>query len=76
MPIPLFALAVLIVLPREEAALRWGAALYGLGATIALAVETPMGGNAVRLGALFGGPVLLCALWGRRFRLRLRGGGR
>jgi hypothetical protein len=23
-----------------------------------------MGGNAVRLGALFGGPVLLCALWG------------
>ena len=24
-----------------------------------------MGGNAVRLGALFGGPVMLCALWGR-----------
>jgi hypothetical protein len=69
-PIPLFALAVLIVLPREEAALRWGAVLYGLGATAALAVETPMGGNAVRLGALFGGPVLLCALWGRRFRHR------
>jgi hypothetical protein len=67
-PIPLFALAVLIVLPREEAALRWGAALYGIGATAALIVETPMGGNAVRLGALFGGPVLLCALWGRRFR--------
>jgi hypothetical protein len=70
-PIPLFALACLIVLPREESALRWGAVLYGLGATLALAVETPMGGNAVRLGALFGGPVLLCALWGRRFRYRL-----
>ena len=56
------------MLPREEAALRWGAVLYGLGATAALAVETPMGGNAVRLGALFGGPILLCALWGRRFR--------
>ena len=69
-PIPLFALAVLIVLPREESALRWGAVLYGLGATAALAVETPMGGNAVRLGALFGGPVLLCALWGRRFQHR------
>jgi hypothetical protein len=68
-PIPLFALACLIVLPREEAALRWGAVLYALGATLALAVETPMGGNAVRLGALFGGPVLLCALWGRRYRL-------
>jgi hypothetical protein len=70
-PIPLFALACLIVLPREESALRWGAVLYGLGATLALAVETPMGGNAVRLGALFGGPVLVCALWGRRFRYRL-----
>ena len=64
-PIPMFALACLIVLPREQSALRWGAALYGLGATLALALETPMGGNAVRLGALFGGPVLLCALWGR-----------
>jgi hypothetical protein len=70
-PIPLFAIACLIVLPREESALRWGAVLYGVGATLALAVETPMGGNAVRLGALFGGPVLLCALWGRRFKYRL-----
>jgi hypothetical protein len=70
-PIPLFAIACLIVLPREEAALRWGAVLYALGATLALVVETPMGGNAVRLGALFGGPVLLCALWGRRLRYRL-----
>jgi len=25
----------------------------------------PMGLNAARLGTLFGGPVLLCALWGR-----------
>ena len=67
LPIPLFAIACLIVLPREETAMRWGALLYGLGATLALVMETPMGGNAVRLGALFGGPVLLCALWGRRF---------
>ena len=65
LPIPLFTLACLAVLPREQRALRWGVALYGLGATLALVVETPMGGNAVRLGALFGGPVLLCALWGR-----------
>jgi hypothetical protein len=64
-PIPAFALACLLVLPREQRVLRWGAALYGLGATLALPLETPMGGNAVRLGALFGGPVLLCALWGR-----------
>ena len=63
-PIPLFALACLIVLPRDQSTLRWGVLLYALGATLAIALETPMGGNAVRLGALFGGPVLLCALWG------------
>ena len=28
---------------------------------LALLLENPMGGNSVRLGALFGGPVLLCA---------------
>ncbi len=69
-PIPLFALACLIVLPREERALRWGAVLYGLGSTLALALETPMGGNAVRLGALFGGPVLLCGIWGQPWTRR------
>ena len=71
LPIPAFALACLIVLPREQRALRWGAALYGIGSTVALLLETPMGGNAVRLGALFGGPVLLCALWGRPIMRRL-----
>jgi hypothetical protein len=71
LPIPAFALACLVVLPREERALRWGAALYGVGATVALLMETPMGGNAVRLGALFGGPVLLCALWRRPIMRRL-----
>jgi hypothetical protein len=71
LPIPAFALACLVVLPREQRALRWGAALYGVGATVALLIETPMGGNAVRLGALFGGPVLLCALWGRPIMRKL-----
>jgi hypothetical protein len=65
LPIPLFAIVCVILLPREQRALRWAVALYGIGATIALPLETPMGGNAVRLGALFGGPVMLCALWGR-----------
>jgi hypothetical protein len=71
LPIPAFTLACLIVLPREQRALRWGAVLYGLGSTVAMLIETPMGGNAVRLGALFGGPVLLCALWGRPITRRL-----
>ncbi|MEA2401359.1 MAG: hypothetical protein QOK00_1762 [Thermoleophilaceae bacterium] len=65
LPIPAFAIICAILLPREQRALRWGMLLYGLGATVALPLETPMGGNAVRLGALFGGPVMLCALWGR-----------
>jgi hypothetical protein len=67
LPIPLFALMCLLLLPRRERALRWGAALYGIGSTLALLAETPMGGNAVRLGGLFGGPLLLCVLWGRRW---------
>ena len=32
---------------------------------MAVAVESPLGGTAPRLGMLFGGPLLLCALWGR-----------
>jgi hypothetical protein len=70
-PIPLFALACFVVLPRDEKALRWGALLYAAGSTVALLIETPMGGNAVRLGALFGGPVLLCAIWGRPWTKKL-----
>ena len=68
LPIPVFVVACLLLLPSRERVLRWGAVLYGLASTVALLVETPMGGNSVRLGALFGGPVLLCSLWGRRLR--------
>jgi len=65
LPIPLFAVLALVVLPRSEGTLRTAAVLYALGATLALGVDTAMGGNAVRLGALVGGPVLACALAGR-----------
>ena len=65
LPIPLFAIVALVVLPRSEGTLRTAAVLYALGATLALGVDTAMGGNAVRLGALVGGPVLACALAGR-----------
>jgi hypothetical protein len=63
--IPLFAVAALAVLPLRERTLRYALVLYALGATVALVVPTAMGGNAVRLGALAGGPVLACALYGR-----------
>jgi len=63
--IPLFSAAALAILPRGERTLRVGAVLYAFGATLALLVPTAMGGNAVRLGALMGGPLLACALAGR-----------
>jgi hypothetical protein len=66
LPIPVFCAAALLLLPRRERTLRWGAVIYVLASTAALLVQTPMGGTSVRLGALFGGPLLLCALWGRR----------
>jgi len=65
LPIPLFAIGCLIVLPRSERALRYACVLYGLGASLALVIPTAMGGNAVRLGALVGGPVIACSLAGR-----------
>jgi hypothetical protein len=61
LPIPVFCAACLVLLPREDRVLRAGAVLYALGATLAAAVETPVGGTAPRLGMLFGGPLLLCA---------------
>jgi hypothetical protein len=60
-PIPAMAVAALIVLPKEEKALRRGAVLYALATTAALALDTPMGSNAVRLGALVAGPIMLIA---------------
>jgi hypothetical protein len=64
------ALAVVIalgvVLPREQRLLRVGALLYALSLIAAYAIPTAVGGNADRLGALFAGPLLACALVGRR----------
>jgi hypothetical protein len=70
-PIPLLAVAALIVLPRSERALRLGAVVYALATTAAYFVHTPMGSNAVRLGALLAGPLALCAA-----RIPTRPGGR
>jgi hypothetical protein len=68
-PVPLFALAFFAAVPARERTLRTGAILYALAAIGAFAITTPVGGNAVRLGALVGGPLLLCALLATRRRL-------
>jgi hypothetical protein len=65
-PVLGYAAMVLVFVPREERWLRVGAVLYLLANTACLFIDTPMGGNASRLGTLFGGPLLACALWRRR----------
>ena len=69
LPLPILAVACAYLLPARERVLRAGALLYALAGVATLAIQTPMGGNVVRLGALFGGPVMLCALMRRRRRL-------
>jgi hypothetical protein len=60
------AAAIFALAPREETALRTGAVLYAVGCLAAYVLSTPMGGNATRMGSLFGGPLLACALYRRR----------
>ena len=47
-------------------ALLAGIALYALASLAAFLVATPVGGNAIRLGTLFAGPVVALSLWDRR----------
>lgn len=61
-----FAAVVLAVVPRDERSIRIGAVLYAAGCLAAFLLPTPMGGNAARMGTLFGGPVVALALWHRR----------
>ncbi len=53
---------VLLLVPREHRVLRAGVALSLALLVVAWALPTPMGGNAVRLGALFAGPALALVL--------------
>ena len=62
LPIPLFCLALFVLAGRDRPVLRAGAVLYLALGTAVVALETPIGGTAPRLGMLFGGPLLLCVL--------------
>jgi hypothetical protein len=62
---------LLAVLPREQKTLRLGVGLYALLLIVSAAISTPMGGNAVRLGAVFAGPLAALALWPHRRRALL-----
>ena len=69
--VPIFCALLFVLLPREQKTLRVGAVLYGLAATAAYLIDTPMGNNAVRLAELFGAAIVLCFLpWRHELRLR------
>jgi hypothetical protein len=73
-PVLAGAVAVALLLPRgtlparARRAVRIGAGLYAVALCAAYAVHTPMGGNAARLGALLGAPLLAGGLWARHRR--------
>jgi hypothetical protein len=64
---PALAATVLLgaALPREQRTLRWGALLYAVALVGAYVLSTPVGGNAVRLGALTAGPLAAAVLLSR-----------
>jgi hypothetical protein len=59
-------LILVFLLPRVENRLRIGAVLYLLMCLALFLVDTPVGGNATRLGALTAAPLLALGAWGRR----------
>jgi hypothetical protein len=69
-PAIVLVLAVLAVLPAAERELRVAVALYAAATVASYALDTPMGGNVTRLGTLFAGPVLACAVLARRDQWR------
>jgi hypothetical protein len=69
--IPVWCLGALVLtqgVRGEERQLRRVVVGYALAATLLWLVPNALGGNAVRLGALFGGPVLAAVLLSRRPR--------
>lgn len=63
------ALHVTRGLREEERQLRWAIAGYLIASAAIWLAPNPIGGNAVRLGALFGGPVLAAVVLARRPRV-------
>jgi hypothetical protein len=65
-PALLIALAVFLAIPKQERLLRYGVAAYAVALAGAFLIDTPMGGNATRMGSLFLGPALAFGLWKRQ----------
>jgi len=65
-PVPAAGALALWLFPRELRTLRIAVVLYVLGCTAAFLIDTPVGGNSARLGALCAGPLFALVLWPRR----------
>jgi hypothetical protein len=65
-PIVLISVLVIPAIPRRDAALRVGAALYAVGCLASYGIPTPVGSNATRLGPLIAGPLVALLWWRRR----------
>jgi hypothetical protein len=67
-PLALFCILALAALrgPAADRDVRAAILAYLALATLAAVMSNPLGGNMTRLGALFGGPVLLAVLLARR----------
>lgn len=65
-PVPAAGALALWLFPRELRTLRIAVVLYVLGCTAAFLLDTPVGGNSARLGALCAGPLFALVLWPRR----------
>ncbi len=59
------AAGILLAAGRAEPAIRWGAVLFMVAATCAVAVPTPLGGNIGRLEDILALPLAVALLWTR-----------
>lgn len=63
------AVAVAVLLPRGcltppgRRTVRIGAGLYAIALIASFAIQTPVGSNVTRLGAMFGAPIVVGVLW-------------
>jgi hypothetical protein len=64
------AIAIAVLIPREQRALRIGASLYAVALAGSYFLSTAVGSNSDRLGALFAGPLAACVLAGGALRER------
>ena len=66
LPALLVTAAAFLVVPRGERLVRVGLLVYAAALVAAFLLDTPMGGNLNRMGALLIGPLVACAAWTER----------